>query len=56
MEDEDIEYISNLIALAKVLPIGEVKIFEEEIEVLERFLKNYKEILKENQKLKNERR
>lgn len=49
MDNEDLEYIENLIALAKALPIGEVKIFETEIEILERFLQNYKKMLKENE-------
>lgn len=51
---EDIEYAKDVIALAKLLPTGEIKIQEEEIEVIEHILSDYKRVLKENEELKNQ--
>lgn len=49
--EEDIKYIEDVIALAIVLPIGEVKIQEEEIEAMQHILSDYKRVLKENEEL-----
>ena len=51
--EEDIKYIEDVIALAIVLPIGEVKIQEEEIEAMQHILSDYKRVLKENEKFRN---
>ena len=50
--EEDIEYAKDVIALAKLLPTGEIKIQEEEIEVIEHILSDYKRVLKENEELR----
>ena len=50
--EEDIKYIEDVIALAIVLPIGEVKIQEEEIEAMQHILSDYKRVLKENEEFK----
>lgn len=50
--EEDIEYVKDVIALAKALPIGEIKIQEKEIETVEHILSDYKRVLKENEELK----
>lgn len=49
--EEDIEYIKEVIALAGLLPNGEVTVQKKEIKSITNILSDYKRVLKENEEL-----